>query len=171
LKEQIENHLKSLLLLPLKSYHRSADIVELGFGEWVDVTIRDKKRHVNEFVLHIQCSWRLVESNKIFVGSNDMYKVSPDKDYTDEELESFDYDKGNRCDYLFDKFFQGHKMPVVKSVHGDELGGATLFLSNNCILELFPDSSEESEYNEYWRIFKPGNLESHFVVSGLGIER
>lgn len=62
-------------------------------------------------------------------------------------------------------------MLIVESVHGDELGGATLFLSNNCILEFFPDSSEESEYNEYWRIFKPGNLESHFVVGGLGIEQ
>lgn len=53
---------------------------------------------------------------------------------------------------------------IVERVKGDNAGGAHIELSGGFALELSP-----GETGEFWRLFRPGTNERHFVVSADGI--
>lgn len=53
---------------------------------------------------------------------------------------------------------------VVERVKGDNTGGARIDLTGGFALELSP-----GETGEFWRLFRPGTNERHFVVSADGI--
>lgn len=123
-----------------------------------------------EYALHIQCSWRITKGNKILVASRDFY--SPSSRW-DEDNEDFDWDvQGNN---LFDERIvsfmedvKGHL--IVERIDSDEVGGLKVFLSENYVLEAFPDTSEDDEYSEFWRFLNHRGDSPHFIVTGNGIE-
>jgi hypothetical protein len=49
-------------------------------------------------------------------------------------------------------------------------GGIVLSLAGGFALAVFPDDSLDGKYSEHWRLLRPGDLSSHFVVSGSGID-
>lgn len=59
---------------------------------------------------------------------------------------------------------------LVEAVSADAVGGFVLSLAGGFVLEAFPDDSLDGEYSEHWRIFRPHELGTHFVVSGDGID-
>ncbi|MDC0706514.1 hypothetical protein [Priestia sp. AB] len=136
----------------------------------ISVTRRGKTEELAEYALDIQCSWRIIKDNKILVGSRDFY--SPRTGWN-QENDDFDWDVqgNNRFDERIESFIENTKEHVaVERVKPDEVGGLKIFLSQGYLLEVFPDTSEDDEYSEFWRFFNRRENSPHFVVTGNGIE-
>ena len=167
MKNEIENYLNSLIGKPLISANRAASMQIFGFGTWVDAH-EGESRKVGEFAIHIQCPWRITSEDKIFVAQSDMFY--PKGDY-ESESEDFDWDVNgnNRCDERTSELIeQTINLPlIVKELSADKFGSLNLKFSKNFSLEIFPSDSLPEEF---WRFFKSGTNDNHFVVCGNGIE-
>ena len=61
---------------------------------------------------------------------------------------------------------------AVTSVSADELGSLRLFLGEEFVLDVFPDSLHAAHVeSEFRRLLQPGAGAPHFVVGSEGIER
>ncbi|MRX56157.1 hypothetical protein GJU41_19550 [Bacillus idriensis] len=169
MKLEIENTFQNIIGFPLNGSSRSLDMAKFNFGKliqgfdkWGNVTIEA------EYSLHVQCSWRLSNQNKIITASKDIYIPRSDIDFEDDDFE-WEEEGMNRFDELIESFLAEKKSKIyVSDTTADNLGGIKVFFSDGTVLEIFPDESTE---DEFWRLFKPGKLDSHFVVTGLGIEK
>ncbi len=135
-----------------------------------------EKGTAGDYALHIQCPWRLEGPQGIVTGRLDLWE--PAEDSPDIDWETWDYAKNeNLQDKLMGEFLKGYDPQtrsfvnatgqlVVETVTGDACGGATIVLSGGFRLVLFPAGTR----GEDWRIFQPGILESHFVISGGKVE-
>lgn len=165
-KEGIHQSLSALIGMPLWAAGRAADLAWLHFGERrVVKDFRGNPKEVGEFALHLQCAWRIVEGDRVVVGSRDLYY--PAGSSTTEVPEDFRWDVqgANRLDERLEEFFQDANLYVVH-VEAGLAGAFHLFLGNNVSLEVFPDDSFDGEH---WRLFRPYVDEPHFVVNGTGI--
>ncbi|MCM3796474.1 hypothetical protein [Priestia megaterium] len=170
MREAIRSQIGKLIGLNLRYAGRASNLFWLGFGEMISVTRRGKTEELAEYALNIQCSWRITKDNKILVGSRDFY--SPRTGWN-EENDDFDWDVqgNNRFDERIEFFIENAKEHVtVERVEPDEVGGLKIFLSQDYLLEVFPDTSEDDEYSEFWRFFNRRENSPHFVVTGNGIE-
>ncbi|WP_176586409.1 hypothetical protein [Priestia megaterium] len=170
MREAIRSQIGKLIGLNLRYAGRASNLFWLGFGEMISVTRRGKTEELAEYALDIQCSWRITKDNKILVGSRDFY--SPRTGWN-EENDDFDWDVqgNNRFDERIESFIENAKEHVtVERVEPDEVGGLKIFLSQGYLLEVFPDTSEDDEYSEFWRFFNRRENSPHFVVTGNGIE-
>ncbi|MFP3668711.1 MULTISPECIES: hypothetical protein [Priestia] len=170
MREAIRSQIGKLIGLNLRYAGRASNLFWLGFGEMISVTRRGKTEELAEYALDIQCSWRITKDNKILVGSRDFY--SPRTGWN-EENDDFDWDVqgNNRFDERIEPFIENAKEHVtVERVEPDEVGGLKIFLSQGYLLEVFPDTSEDDEYSEFWRFFNRRENSPHFVVTGNGIE-
>ncbi|MCM3256023.1 hypothetical protein [Priestia aryabhattai] len=170
MREAIRSQIVKLIGLNLRYAGRASNLFWLGFGEMISVTRRGKTEELAEYALNIQCSWRITKDNKILVGSRDFY--SPRTGWN-EENDDFDWDVqgNNRFDERIESFIENAKEHVtVERVKPDEVGGLKIFLSQGYLLEVFPDTSEDDEYSEFWRFFNRRENSPHFVVTGNGIE-
>lgn len=170
MREAIRSQIGKLIGLNLQYAGRASNLFWLGFGELISVTRRGKTEELAEYALDIQCSWRIIKDNKILVGSRDFY--SPRTGWN-EENDDFDWDVqgNNRFDERIESFIENTKEHVaVERVEPDEVGGLKIFLSQGYLLEVFPDTSEDDEYSEFWRFFNQRENSPHFVVTGNGIE-
>lgn len=170
MREAIRSQIGKLIGLNLQYAGRASNLFWLGFGELISVTRRGKTEELAEYALDIQCSWRIIKDNKILVGSRDFY--SPRTGWN-EENDDFDWDVqgNNRFDERIESFIENTKEHVdVERVEPDEVGGLKIFLSQGYLLEVFPDTSEDDEYSEFWRFFNRRENSPHFVVTGNGIE-
>lgn len=170
MREAIRSQIGKLIGLNLQYAGRASNLFWLGFGELISVTRRGKTEELAEYALDIQCSWRIIKDNKILVGSRDFY--SPRTGWN-EENDDFDWDVqgNNRFDERIESFIENTKEHVaVERVEPDEVGGLKIFLSQGYLLEVFPDTSEDDEYSEFWRFFNRRENSPHFIVTGNGIE-
>ena len=71
--------------------------------------------------------------------------------------------KGNKIEDI-------NEHTIVERVDSDEVGGLKIFLSQGYLLEVFPDTSEDDEYSEFWRLFNRKEDSPHFVVTGNGVK-
>jgi hypothetical protein len=164
----ILGELKKIIGLPLRYVGRACDVIWFGFGNLIKK--EDKRcggfREVAEYDLHVQCAFRLTDSEKIIVGSADKYIPSSEiEDYND-----FDWDVqgANRCDEQLKEMFSKITTGIlVKNITADRFGGIKVFLSEDILLEIIPDNSTE---DEAWRFFSSGAGNEHFVISGIGID-
>ena len=170
MRDAIRSQIGKLIGLNLRYAGRASNLFWLGLGEMISVTRRGKTEELAEYALNIQCSWRITKDNKILVGSRDFY--SPRTGWN-EENDDFDWDVqgNNRFDERIESFIENAKEHVtVERVEPDEVGGLKIFLSQGYLLEVFPDTSEDDEYSEFWRFFNRRENSPHFVVTGNGIE-
>jgi len=170
MREAIRSQIGKLIGLNLQYAGRASNLFWLGFGELISVTRRGKTEELAEYALDIQCSWRIIKDNKILVGSRDFY--SPRTGWN-QENDDFDWDVqgNNRFDERIESFIENTKEHVaVERVEPDEVGGLKIFLSQGYLLEVFPDTSEDDEYSEFWRFFNRRENSPHFVVTGNGIK-
>ncbi|MDC7722793.1 hypothetical protein [Priestia megaterium] len=170
MREAIRSQIGKLIGLNLQYAGRASNLFWLGFGELISVTRRGKTEELAEYALDIQCSWRIIKDNKILVGSRDFY--SPRTGWN-QENDDFDWDVqgNNRFDERIESFIENTKEHVaVERVEPDEVGGLKIFLSQGYLLEVFPDTSEDDEYSEFWRFFNRRENSPHFVVTGNGTE-
>jgi len=130
----------------------------------ITITRRGKTQQTVEYSLHIQCSWRITQQNKILTASRDFY--TPSSEYIEVD------EKGtNRFDERIKSFLQVvNNRLIVKRINSDEIGVLKVFLSDGYVVEVFPDSSQDDEYSEFWRFFIRKNDSPHFVVTANRIE-
>lgn len=121
-----------------------------------------------EWVLHVDCAWRLDRQDTILTGSDDWFetetRTTPPEDWDAESGGSFqeavlrsllaDPDTSKRIIRNRTKGF------LVEWVKADDCGGCAIGMSDSFTLRIFPDALAR----ESWRIMKPGDLKSHFVI-------
>lgn len=167
-KDRIAKALSVLLGLPLWGATRALNMEMFAFGE--RRTRRNRKEEdveVGEYMLHIQCPWRLVGPNGIIVGSED-------RNYPEDEnadWREFNSDGPSRCEARLGTWFKECATAPLKvgRLEADSVGGFRLLLERGFVLEVFPANSLEGEYSERWRLFQPSQG-SHFVITGYGVE-
>lgn len=158
--------LQALTGLPLANVSRAANMLMFGFGGPRTIPARQGgTREVTEFALHVQCPWRLCDSERVLIGSVDIYYPA-DLPESDPVPDSFNWDiaGANRCDRFFQSFMAVRAVvPIfVTTVDTDQFGGFRLNFSASFQIEAFPNGGTPSEE---WRLFKPGEKE-HFVMEG-----
>lgn len=166
--EQVQKALEVLIGKSLWSSGRAADLEWFQFGERkiVKGTHGDTKE-VGEYALHVQCAWRIRRSDQVIVASRDLYYPSID---ADGPVQDFDWEVlgANRRDRLIANLFQNEtRQFLVQEVTVGKAGAFTIVLDDAYALDVFPD---DSLLDEHWRLFKPYTEESHFVVTGSGVE-
>lgn len=169
---RLEAALAPLVGLPLWTSHRAADLQVFQFGDKRTVTSnfgprKGQESEVGEYGLHIQCAWRIRGPSGIVVASRDrFYKAGPEPFPEDD----WDWSAGtNRRDERIRDWLSARSYNVER-VSADATGGIVLSLAGGFALDVFPDDSLDGEYSEHWRLLRPGDLSSHFVVSGSGID-
>ena len=170
MREIIETEMDKIIGLKLRYAGRASNLFWLGIGELISITRRGKAEEVAEYALHIQCAWRITNGHKILVASQDFYE--PHSEWEGDEAD-FDWDVqgNNRFDERIAAFINDiEEKFIITAIEPDQLGGFKLQLGETYILEVFPNSSDDDEYSEFWRLFNRDGISEHFVVSGEGVE-
>jgi len=144
-----------------------------GFGQLVS---RESRRrpgqiiHVPEFMLHIQCQWRIVHDGKILVGYGDWHWPPAGSDIAYDEFKEADAPRSRRDD-LIDAFSaHGKTVHTVVRAEGATTGDLQISFADGCILEVFPTyATQDDPHDEHWRLLPPDDG-PHFVVTAHGIE-
>jgi hypothetical protein len=172
---RMEAALAPLVGLPLWKSHRAADLQVFQFGAKRTVTSNFGPRkgqgsEVGEYALHVQCSWRIRGPRGIVVASGDRYyRAGPDPLLKDDEGSDSSSPIATRCDERIYEWLDARAYDVER-VSVDAIGSIALSLSEDFALDVFPDNSLDGEYGEHWRLLRPSDLTSHFVVGGDGID-
>jgi hypothetical protein len=169
LREKIENAVAPLEGKALWRCLRAADMATFDFGQRrTSVNWKGDPREVGELALHVQCAWRIVQKDRIVVGSRDLYYPAEYSD-GDPVPENFDWERHpNRRDKLLASLFEmGARRFTVSRVEVGTVGSLHIILSDDLSLDLFPHDSLNAEH---WRLFEPDKEGPHFVLTGRGIE-
>lgn len=163
----IEKKIKVLEGIKLENIGRASNLFWFGFGDIITVQQgKFQSKEVATYHLNIQCMWRLINEKSLLVANMDVYLPRTG----DEDNESFEWEKENNN--LFDEKVEQLSVYLnnglyVNSIDITEIGDLKITFSNGWLLEVFVDISDDSEC---WRMLKSGDLNSHFVVTGLGVE-
>tara|TARA_B110001452_G_C14939978_1_gene328745 strand:+ start:54 stop:548 length:495 start_codon:yes stop_codon:yes gene_type:complete len=160
--DQTKNKIQELIGLNLTQTSRSSNMECLKFG----FKTNDKNQNIGEFGLHIQTDWRIINEEKILIGSNDLFE--PDSENQSES--DFDYETGNLRDQKLDKIINSDNL-IVSKIRIEKIGGLNIQFKNKTELQIIPTNSSESEYNEFWRLIDNRKPETEHIVSRIsGIE-
>jgi hypothetical protein len=168
MKAKIEKAISVLTGSSLWTFRRTADLAVFHFGEKEEVkTFHGEKAETGEYALHVQCAWRLSRADRVITGSGDLY--DPVGIQSEKPDPDFDWKKQPNCvDELMQSLFENDtRQLVVQRVEVGVAASLCIHLEHGFFLEIFPN---DSAIDEYWRFFKPGKDEPHFVVTGNGIE-
>ncbi len=161
MKAQIEQRLQALIGLKLTNNAGAANMEMLHFGIH---SVKEKNGFITgHYRLHVQCPWRIIQAGKIFVAYFDLYE--PDEAQKDLSYEEFDYCKGNVRDEKMHLLTKERPHLKVERVEADNLGGFTLYCTQDARLEVIPMHSSKVEY---WRLIAQDS-KSHFVVEAEGV--
>lgn len=170
LKARIEQALAVLIGLPLFAARRLPGMEAFQFGaEREVVDLFNHRGTVGTYALHVQCTWRITDPTGILVGWNDRYFPRGSDHFAGRDAFDYDVPGSSRCDERIATFFavRARNLPMVDSIQGDKQGGFRLTMTDAVALEVFPDTTVDSEL---WRLFQPETGSEHFVVTGQGIE-
>lgn len=163
----VEQHLRPLIGLPLSDFGRACDMAMFRFGA-IDVI---NGACVCDYALHVQCTWRLQSEERIIAGRHDLF--DPSEETEDFDWESWDWTESSetRLDRCMQEFLLLDEVKangglVVENVCADAHGGATLSLSHEYALVLFPAATE----GEDWCLFSPRTGGPFFTISGGRVE-
>lgn len=165
IRNQVTLALGVLVNLPIQSAGRTGNLFWIHFGS--TYVVDDRKGtlcDVGEFALHIQCAWRIVQDESIFVGSGDLFYPAGDP-FDDRDDFEWDRPGANRCDERIEQLIEHARIdpPVVESLSVDSTGGFRLVFGRHA-LEAIPDTSV---IDEHWRLFRPIFEDRHLVFSGV----
>lgn len=164
--EKIEKFLDKACNQPVRYISRASNMLCLGLGEFTSSCKDDGNNYKkSKFTLHVQTSWRIVnkDSRRILLAMSDFYVPNS----TLNRTRDFIWDKsGNN---LFDEksinWISVSKPIYVKSFKMDLWGDLFLYFSNGDVLEVFVNSSDNTES---WRFFETESNKKHLVVTGFG---
>ena len=165
MRAEAANALAVLAGEPFWHIGRAADLVWLGFGPRQRVRTRTGgSKVVGRFALHLQCPWRITGRSVMVVGSQDLYLPPASA----AKRRGWRWDKGPT---MFDERVQTYlaesaaPLALVRSIASDRWGGFRLSMTRGLALEVFPADTEDGEYAEWWRLFRPGTNSRHIVIS------
>jgi len=157
--------LEKLIGLQIVAAGHAADLRGFGFGAIsTEIGQRDA-----EWWLHIQCSWRLESSDKVITGKRDWCEPAAETDLP--ETDNWDPANGGslqerRVRDLFRdpansqrELLNYSELLVVERAESNEYGDVVIRFKGDFRLRIFPDGSS----GEFWRIFRKGDLGSHYV--------
>ncbi|MBP2477324.1 hypothetical protein JOF53_006196 [Crossiella equi] len=124
---------------------RVADMVELGFGDEVELPSNmGGTRRLPRHVLHLRCPCRVLAGEEILLGSHDVFRP--------EVFQA----RAAELNALL-----ARRRPEVLAVRGGPGGALELDLAEGLLVQVLP---VRSGAHEAWRYFRPGDLDSHVVV-------
>jgi len=173
MKAEVAAALVPLLGQAIWAAGRAGDLVWLQIGARKSVASQgDGQREVGTYALHLACPWRLVDQERVLVGSGDLLTPAD----PEAEIETFDWDVpgANWLDVRLGELWQGFGSapPRIEGVEPDPYGGFALHATGGVRLEVFPSSTPTGHVaTEFWRLVQPGPGTPHFVVGTFGIER
>jgi hypothetical protein len=167
MRESIRAALQPLVGLKLSIANYAGNMRIFHFGE----IVRRADQAVAQYAMHLQCPWRIEGESEVVTGLDDWYLPPSGYECVDE---SWEPGKGNnlqqrrlrelfRCPDEEGSLTNRSSDLVVIHADGSDFGDCRLILSGSYVLNVFPCSSDE----EAWRLFQPGSIEEHFVVSML----
>ena len=106
------------------------------------MTTRGGTKEVGEFALHLQCPWQLLDAAGSLVASYDS---------TAEELAAVP------------------SLPLFCC--GVVVAASGRFILDFCTGETLIVEGDDPDCEEYWRLFRPGSNEPHFVVGSACADR
>lgn len=165
IKGRVERALSPLLGMQLVNFGRAGN---MGCFEIAERQLsKDVERSKPLFVIHVQCPWRLIGYEMVIVGSRDMYL--PAGNSLQSQLDfNWELPGANRCDERMKQLFGDTGCHfVIEYIEADSTGAVRVSMSEGYRLEIFPDTSAETEH---WRLLGPLASRDHFVVSGGIIE-
>ena len=114
---------------------------------------------VSQYALHVQCFWRITGPDGEVVSENDFPTFNPE---TGKRI-------GERTDDKAQPFYARIESAalVVQSIDVSTTGNVRVEITEGYTLEVVP---KWGRTDEQWRLLTPGDPDSHFVVSGLGVE-
>ncbi len=164
LEDRIAEALRSLIGLPLSAVDRSAGLAQLQFGALRPITDRrGRTGTVGTYALHLQCTWRIVGPTGMIVGWEDHYFAPGDDPHAGGDTFDWEVPAITRFDERVKAFLAewAGDLPIVKGVRIGAAGSFHLDMSGDTAIEVFPTTS----FGEHWRVFRPGDLDSHVVVT------
>lgn len=165
----IAQALAPLIGLSLSMVYRSAGLAQLQFGELREVTDwRGRTGAVGIYAIHLQCYWRIIGPNGMIVGWGDHFYAPGDDPYSGGDDFDWEVPATTRFDERVAAFLAERvdAPAIVERVRIGQAGSFHLDMTGDTAVEVFPSTS----FGEHWRIFKPGSLDSHFVLTAEGIE-
>jgi hypothetical protein len=162
----MELQLTELIGKALWACRRAADMATFQFGRRNPVqTFDGRSSEVGDYSLHVQCPWRMVKGESVFVGSQDLY-FPASYDASESIPEGFQWDTDpNRRDSLLKAFFEGGtKEFVVSRVDAGKGGAARIEFAEGITLEVFP---ADSLAHEHWRLIAHEGG-PQIVMTGVG---
>jgi len=144
---------------------RAADMATFHFGERIQVQTHDgRSAEVGEYALHVQCDWRVIKGDSVFVGSRDLYYPANYRQENDiPDGFSWERDPNRRDELLRTLFEGGTKAFIVRSVNLGKAGACIIEFETDVTLEIFPDDSSD---DEHWRLFATQDSKKELVIGG-----
>lgn len=160
--------LRQLIGMKLTIARNACDLKNFGFGE-----IRPHptgRGTVGQYALHLQCAWRLTDGHEVITGSGDRHRPIAEGLQTDgRDLRFGDLQSKKLSDLLrgsdpeTESILNTTDLLVVESVNLRPAGAFSLQLSGGLALDVLPDASSLEDGFEAWRLFVPGQDDSHIV--------
>jgi hypothetical protein len=153
---------------PLRTIHRAATLICLGFGRRRWTTNRRGKRIlVAEYALHTECPWRLLGPEGLVTGKYDICwtRGEPPLD-PDEDEKTWGGVGTTRCDERIERLrsLLDKRALVVSSASVDAGFGLDLDLGRGYSFRVLPNATAPGEY---WRLFRGRG--THLVVRPGGL--
>lgn len=137
--------LQALVGLPLWAVGRAGSLVWFQFGPRRTVTDRKgEQREVGAYALHVDCPWQLTDA----AGA----------EHANEESDEWRFEA-----------LESNTLVVERAVSTADHGMVVNF-GGGWVLEVSPDSPEDEEPVEYWRLFEPYQERPHLVARSDGVD-
>lgn len=162
-KQMVESVLCKLVGQPLVGAARAADMLILQLGKLRQrQTPPGRNVETGEWALHIQCPWRIGNSQGIYTGRSDYWQPQEAAE-TRAELENWNPELSNIWDERMSAWIAKRQTSPVKvrSVSSDCFAGMRLHFDDGFTLEVFSDSSSDED----WRLIAWDD-DKHLVVIG-----
>ena len=156
-----------LVGMNLSDARRAADMEMFHFGSATPAPSAGGSRETDfQFALHVQCAWRFVRNERVWVGSRDLYHPAALSE-NESVPDGFDWGRdANRRDALVASLLEHHRRNLrVKHVQLELAGRLTIAFERDLYLEVFPD---DAFAGEHWRIFAFEEGGVSFVQRGDG---
>ncbi len=154
--------LDKLVNLPITYLGRSADMLDIGFGDEKIVQTINGEKISNILNLHVLTGFRLIRESNIIFSSKEMF------DPASGDYISFQWDKpgSSLLDAQMNEFTS--KFPNLRVIRTvlSRLGDLSIYLEKDFCLEIFVLSTE----SENWRLFDDNPNTSHLVMYGSKIQ-
>jgi len=147
MKAQIKKHINIIVGESITDLGKAADILWVSIGKKVKVITPRGEREVGTYALHLQCKWRLLCSDNVWIGYED-------------EIENWK----SKFECSQSKFVLPNR---ILSLYVKQNGEFHLDLENNWRLEVEINTNLPDQ--ELWR-FINSKEDYHMVVLGTGIE-